>query len=317
MGTIKKIFLTGGTGFIGSTLRNRLAEDNTCHTFALSRKNDQKNSPNLTFVHGDIFDTKTYEKTLISCDVIMHLAGEININQSLSAPRALIETNLGMLFNILESLRKNDKKPLIIFTSTDRVYGKTIKRSVDETEHYTPIEPYTASKILCENLLETYYLLYKIPYIILRIDGVYGPNQPRSMFISDIIQKMITQDFIPVGNLSLQKNFVYVDDVVEAIMKAVRAPKTAQNTVYNIGGTSVSLKKIFTVTQKILEKRLNKKIHTGQDPALNRPPAIEVHPFRLSTAKAEKMLRWKTKVSLEQGLNKTINHFLTNHEKNK
>ena len=310
----KNIFVTGGSGFIGEALLAQFSKKTRYEVIALSRTKEKRRIPNVSFVKGDLFRPETYEKDLRESDAVIHLAGEININGSIETPRISIETNSAMLFNILEVLRKSKKKSLVIFTSTDRLYGKTKKRTVSEAEQITPIEPYTASKMICEILLETYSLLYGIPYIILRLDSVYGPRQPRSMFISDIIQKMITQDKILVGKLLLRKNFVYVDDVAEAILAALKTDTSLQNTFYNIGGESVSLKDVCEIAKVHIEKTLKKKISITTDLSLIRPANIEVSPFQLSTKKAQQKLRWETKVSLKSGLIKTINYFLECYE---
>lgn len=309
----RTIFVTGGTGFIGSNLLDRLEKDEKYFTRALVRTQPAKLS-SVEYINGELSSPDTYRSALLDSSAVLHVAGEININQSLTNPRKSIENNLGMLASVLEEIRIGGKKQMVVFLSTDRVYGRTRRATVTETEPLVPIEPYTAAKILCEVLLETYRLLYGIPYIILRLDSVYGPKQPRSMFISDLIQKMLSGDTIEVGDLSTKKNFVYVDDVVDAILSALETHESKQNTTYNIGGTLVSMENIAFTTQKIIEARLKKSITILSEKEQGRPASVEVRPFRLSIAKAKKGLGWQPKTSLTEGITKTITYFLHEHE---
>lgn len=305
---VKKIFVTGYSGFVGQNLIPRLVSAGFNVT-VFGRKKILKNS-GFNYVKGDLLEPKSYNKPIIKHDIIVHLASIVNVNYSLTHPQEVLSQNINMLLNILEVLRKNKKKPIIIFASTDRLYGKTKKRVVDENEIPYPMEPYTASKILCEVLLETYNFLYGIPYIILRFDSIYGPHQPEQMFVSNVIRKMMSYDEFDVGKLDVRKNFIYVDDIASSIIKAVKTPQRARNSIYNIGGGSKSLEDVLNSIRRIFSRKLNKKVKVKYDPLLVRKAGTEVNPFSLSTAKAEKYLKWKQKISLERGLEKTIDYFI-------
>ncbi|TSC87212.1 MAG: putative UDP-glucose 4-epimerase [Parcubacteria group bacterium Gr01-1014_8] len=307
------VVVSGAAGFIGSHVCRKLSAEGLNVTALL---HETATIPSVKNIRTNLLDAASVEKAIENCDVFIHLAGSIDINASLEAPRQRIEHNTSILMNVLETFRKKEMKPLIIFASTDRLYG-TYSGTVTEKKRPVPIEPYTAAKIMCETLLETYQRLYDIPYIILRLDSVYGPGQPRSMFISDVIQKMISSDTITVGALTIRKNFIYVEDVADAFLCAMRAPQKVQNAVYNIGGRSIALKQIAQTVKNLLEHRLGKTITIVSSHADTRPARIEVSPFRLSTAKANKFLSWKPRTSLKDGLEKTITHFLTHNEKDK
>jgi nucleoside-diphosphate-sugar epimerase len=306
----KKIFITGGTGFIGKNLLNFL-DGSRYQITVLARELPAENYKNIKFVRGDLIKNARWPSAIRNADAIFHLAAEIKINESFETPRAIIETNIAMTLSLLEAVRKSGKKPLIVFASTDRLYGKTKNKVVTEDEPAVPIEPYSASKLISEKIIESYHLLFDIPYIILRSDSVFGPHQSKAMFISDVIQKMVGNDTIKTGNLSVEKNFIFVDDFVEALLKAAEAPPPSQNTIYNIGGAHTSLQKVLTLVKQIIEKKTGKKIKVIVRPKLSRPAKIEVNPFRLSTKKARDMLKWEPKVSLKNGLVKTVDYFLS------
>lgn len=305
------ILVTGAGGFIGSHVVNHLAGISMFKVTGLYRTPPHHSQDHHVHI-ADLLDPETFKEQLLTCDVIVHLAGEIDINTSLNEPRARLEHNLSMLLNILEPLRQHEKKPLIVFASTDRVYGATKKATASEKDHPTPLEPYTASKLIGETLLEMYARLYDIPSITLRFDSVYGPRQPRSMFISDVICKMLTHDTITTGNLRIMKNFVYVGDVARAVERAIRAPEKARNTIYNIGGTPATLTHVLRVAQNIIETRRKVTI-TVIEQADTRPARIEVRPFRLSTARARDFLKWTPRTTLKRGLAETIDYFTQSH----
>jgi nucleoside-diphosphate-sugar epimerase len=304
----KNIFVTGATGFVGQNLVPALLKKKYS-VHVVTKKKTRMYGQNVTYHTSDL--KKEFPHVSIKdTDAIVHLASELDINQSIEMPRNRFEHNMAMTLSVLDAARKSDKKPLIVFASTDRVYGKTKRRIVTEEEPEFPIEPYTASKMTSEIAMATYANLYDIPYITLRFDSIYGPHQPKEMFISDVIHKMIENDHITTGQLSTRKNFVYVDDVVDAIVATLHAPSSAYNKIYNIGGSYSSLKDLLKIIKDIISKKLTKKITTSQDTVVRRPSKTEVNSFSLSTKKAMRLLKWRARTSLKQGLEKTVNHFL-------
>lgn len=310
----KHVLVTGGTGFVGRTLVPKLVQAGHRVT-VLGRASRSPFGKTAAYFQGDLSNPQSLRKISVF-DMVIHLASNIDINGSMERPDQMIRGNVFMLLNLLEYFRSRCEKPLIVFASTDRVYGKSRKRIVDERETPYPIEAYTASKIMGEILLETYSSLYGIPYIALRMDSIYGPHQPEQMFISNIIRKTALLDEVPVGNLvAVRKNFVYVEDVADAFLKALRAPERARNAIYNIGGEHASLKKIFDIICLLVERRKGRRIRTRFDPSLVRKSGIEVNPFRLSTKKAKHMLDWRAKKPLVKGLRLTIDWFFSTYEK--
>lgn len=303
--TRKTILVTGASGFIGRNLVRALI-DKKYIVHVLTRDTGRLWKGGVKY-HSVDAGWGFFKKSGPKFDAVVHLAGEIAINQSLETPRGRIENNLAILLSLLEAVRTSGHKPLIVFSSTDRVYGRTKRRTVTETEPAFPIEPYTASKIMGETALQTYAALYDIPYIALRFDSVYGPGQSRSMFISDVIQKMQAADHITTGPLTTKKNFVYVGDAIDAILSSITAPHTARNQAYNIGGEHASLRQIVTALQSVFRAQGN-TIIVKEEKKYLRPAKAEVNPFRLSTAKAQRMLKWRARTSLYKGLAATIEY---------
>jgi nucleoside-diphosphate-sugar epimerase len=304
----KRIIITGASGFIGRALTPLLAKSG--YEICAFGRTKPPGKERIRYYKGDLLVSGSLRNAFARVDAVVHLASIVNVNYSLQHPAEVISANLTMLLNILEEARRNNLKPLIVFASTDRLYGKTKKRTVNETEPPYPIEPYTASKMLCEIVLENYWVVYGIPYIVLRLDSVYGPAQPSRMFIPDIIRKIYSEDEIRIGDLSVYKNFVYVEDVAEAFVCALRAPRRAYNAAYNISGAHASLHDIVKRVTNFFWKKMKKKVAFRFDLSLVRQSGFEVSPFRLSTQKARRALNWRPRTDLDVGLRKTALWFL-------
>lgn len=299
-----RILVTGANGFLGRNVVSLLAERGyrvstlergvSAHKFLHHRIDLAREVPN---------------KAVRGVDAIVHLASDVSIARSLENPSAHITNNLAMTFNVLEACRALQHKPLVIFLSTDRVYGKARGRVTEQSPTY-PIEPYTAGKIMSEAVLATYANLFDIPYVALRASAFFGPHQSRRSFIADVIQKMKERDDITVGPLKSVKNFTYVGNVASAVFAALYAPRSAHNRAYNIGGRPVSLAQILALIKPIVEQKLNKRIRIHIDRSICLPQKNEIGAFTLVTASAKKTLHWKEVTSLNDGLECAVDYFL-------
>ncbi|MEK7628430.1 MAG: NAD(P)-dependent oxidoreductase [Patescibacteria group bacterium] len=299
-----RILVTGASGFLGKHVVSLLLGEGY-HVSTLGRTPSAQGLPHFQADLGH--DTPV--DAVSTMDAIVHLACDVSIARSIENPDSHIANNLAMTLAILQACRSSVHKPLVIFLSTDRVYGKASGRVTEQSPTF-PIEPYTASKIMGEVALATYANQFGIPYIAIRASAFFGPHQPRRSFISDVIQKMITEAVVVVGPLKSVKNFTYVENVAYAVLAALKAPRSAHNRTYNVGGKPVALSRVLALSKTILEKRLGKKIRMRTDRSIRLPQQNEIGPFTLSTASAHKTLRWKERTPLKAGLEKTIDYFL-------
>ena len=315
---MKKILITGGTGFIGSHLAELCIKKGYKVT-VFDRYNPNYNLGNLAgspfkekikFIFGDIRDYDSVNNAINKNDIVFHLAALIGIPYSYISPNAYLKTNVEGTYNVLESC-KNNKIKKIIITSTSEVYGSAKYIPIDEKHPLQPQSPYSASKISADNLALSYFYSFNLPVAIIRPFNTYGPRQSQRAIIPTIINQIINSKDgnIELGNLSPTRDFSYVEDTCEAFIKFINSSKSFGK-VINIGsGSQIS---IINLT-KLIAKLMNKKIKFKKSKLRIRPKPSEVQNLCASIKIAKKDLSWKPKhygsAGLSEGLIKTINWF--------
>ena len=247
---MKKILITGGTGFIGSHLAELCIKKGYKVT-VFDRYNPNYNLGNLAgspfkekikFIFGDIRDYDSVNNAINKNDIVFHLAALIGIPYSYISPNAYLKTNVEGTYNVLESC-KNNKIKKIIITSTSEVYGSAKYIPIDEKHPLQPQSPYSASKISADNLALSYFYSFNLPVAIIRPFNTYGPRQSQRAIIPTIINQIINSKDgnIELGNLSPTRDFSYVEDTCEAFIKFINSSKSFGK-VINIGsGSQISI----------------------------------------------------------------------------
>lgn len=328
----KKALITGGAGFIGSNLVFKLNEmgwkivilDN------LSRKGSSENlrwlletgrSKNLKFIEGDIRDLKTVKKAVLGTDVIFHLAAQVAVTTSVTDPREDFEINALGSFNVLEAARNFKPKPVVVFASTNKVYGemvgaviasrknyyyfKNYKRGITENFNLDLHSPYGCSKGAADQYVRDFWRIYGLPTVVFRQSCIYGPRQ---MGVEDqgwvahfAIAALFGRPITIYGDGRQVRDILFVHDLVDAYLVAVERIDRVAGQIFNIGGgyeNAVSLNQYVG----FLKKSVGLKVVVGYDNW--RPGDQKV--FISNNKKAEKMLDWKPKVGWEQGVGKMI-----------
>lgn len=311
------IGVTGAAGFIGSHLCERLlssgykviAVDNLSKG---SKSNIQTllKKKNFIFHKADIEDPKKVRRLFSNVDVVIHLAASKIPRYGGRLETLLINTKGTK--NILDAIK--NKKSKFIFASTSDVYGKNPKLPFDEGDDLVIGSPevarwsYAVSKIFDEQLCYAYWEEYKVPFVILRLFGIYGPKQHRTWWGGPqaiFIDRIISEKEIEIhGNGEQTRTFIYIDDVIEALIKSISSKK-AINQIINIGTShEISIIELAKLISKLLKKPLKIKrvpyqSFTGMkyEDVKRRTPVIK---------KAKKLLNWEPKVSLADGLIETI-----------
>ena len=310
---MKKILITGATGFIGSHLAELcvkkgfevIAFDRYNPNYNLGWLEKSKYKDDINFVFGDIRDYDSVLKTMKGCKIVFHLAALIGIPYSYLSPQAYLKTNVEGTYNILESSKHLDIEQTII-TSTSEVYGTAKYIPIDEKHPISAQSPYSASKISADQLAISYYNSFQLPIKIIRPFNVYGPRQSsRAVIPSIIIQALNNKKEIKLGNVEPSRDFTYVTDTCNAFLDILKIKNFFGNTL-NVGSNNEYT--INDIAKKILAK-LNSKANIKKETQRTRSLKSEVVRLVCDNSKILKHTQWKPMIKIEKGLDMTINWF--------
>jgi len=268
----KNILLTGAAGFIGSHLAKRLlilgckvtGLDNLNDYYEVSLKESRleelKKYDGFTFIKADISDKAVTDKIFadVKPEVVVNLAAQAGVRYSIENPQAYIDSNVTGFFNILEACRANPVEHLV-YASSSSVYGnsKKVPFSVEDRVD-NPISLYAATKKTNELMAYTYSHLFDIPCTGLRFFTVYGPYGRPDMAYFSFTRKILAGEPIKLFNYGeLERDFTYIDDIVEGIIRIIPSPPEKQNDarakVYNIGNNNpVPLKEFVSAIEEAI-----------------------------------------------------------------
>ncbi len=301
----QEVVVTGGAGFIGSNLCRTLLEQGakvTAFDNLYSGKIDfikDLMNKGLNFVQEDTRDPAALEKATKNCKVIFHLAAQTSVPFSMENPKEDCEINVVGTLNVLEAARKAGAR--MVFASSCAVYGNPEKRPTPETYPTHPIAFYGLTKLLGENYCRFYHESYGLEVVMLRIFNVYGPNCHGAIY--DFLNKLRkTPDKLEVlGTGKQSRDFVYVSDMVDALIKAATSPTVAGQAV-NIGtGTTTLVTELAKMIIDILGLEDVEIYFTG-----GQAWAGDMDITLADNSKAANILQWKPQVILREGLKKLI-----------
>ena len=321
---MKKIIVTGGSGFIGSNLVNFLIRKKFFVinldklTYSSNRyHNEKRNRRNYKLIKVDIVNKEKITKIIrkYKPKVIFNLAAETHVDRSIDGPYNFIQTNINGTFSLLESLRFLKKKkinPKLVHISTDEVYGdiKRGKRS-DENFKYDPSSPYSASKASADHLVKSYIRTYKLKAVISNCCNNYGPYQFPEKLIPKMISNIFSNKELPIyAKGKNSREWIHVNDHCEALFKLYLKGKNGES--YNVG-TGTNFRNIELV-KKILKICKNMNIKIGKKTKIRFVKDRPGHDFRyaLNNKKIFIKLKWNPKISFDKGLKETIIWYLEN-----
>lgn len=303
-----KYLVTGGAGFIGANIVESLvsAGDKVVvyDDFSTgSKKNVQDyKQTEVKVVEGDVADAKLLRKAARGCDYLLHLAGRSGIETSVDDPQAVLESAFQGTLNALIAAR-DLKVKRFIFASSCAVYGESPVLPKEETMLASPYNPYGAAALLGEELARVFYATYRLETVCLRLFNVYGPRQPITGDSAGVVARFsaaILRGETPVifGDGKQSRDFVYISDVVEAFRLACTAPK-AEGEVFNIAsGSRMSISGLINCFQQLLDKEIL--------PDTEEARASDVRHSLADTVKAQEVLGYRPRVSIGEGLAKTL-----------
>lgn len=307
----KTVLVTGGAGFVGSNLVGRVARcggkvivlDDLCSGSLdnLDRDIDYE------FVKGSVTDTALVNGLVKRVDYIAHMAAR-NIVVSTKNPREDFEVNIGGTLNVLMAAREHPVER-IVYTSSASVYGNPRIIPILEDERPLTFSPYAVSKLAGENYCYAFYETYGLPVTSVRYSNVYGPKQSPANPYCGVIAKFldtISRGRRPSvhGDGQQTRDFTYVDDAVDATLIALLSPKS-EGSVYNVG-TGIETKVVDLVA--ILSRLLGREAIPEH---IDRRDIDNIRRRVVSIEKIRTHLRWQPTVSLEEGLRRTVDWFLS------
>ena len=297
----KKILVTGGAGFVGSHIVDRLSPDNdvtVLDNFSTgSMANLAKSKDRITLVKGDVLDKELVNKQVAKAEYIFHLAAHVGNIRSLNDPYFDMNVNIGGMLNLLEACRDTGVKR-IVYSASAASFGEAMYLPIDEEHPLHPESPYAVSKLAAEKYAFAFYKVYGIPTVSVRYFNIYGPRQDTSEYanaVSIFLGKFKEGKSITIfGDGEQTRDFVYVEDVATANILAVTQPK-AVGQIFNIAtGEATSINKVADIIQQV-SGRKSERIYAPSR-------AGEVRHSRATIEKAQKMLGFNPTITLEEGL---------------
>lgn len=325
----ERVLITGGAGFIGCNLADRLilmgkrvvVLDN------LSRQGAERNllwlrerhGRAFEFVHADLRRQDDVQEALAGVDAVYHLAAQTAVTLSLRDPRRDFEDNLLGTFNVLEAARRSPRRPIVVYASTNKVYGALenvpvleletryafagLARGIDESFPLDFHSPYGCSKGAADQYVRDYYRMYELPTVVFRQSCIYGPRQ---MGIEDqgwvawfVLAALTSRPITVYGDGKQVRDLLYIDDLLEAYLLAVERIEVTQGQVYNIGGAMQNTLSVWWELRPLLEELLEQRLAA---PAFAPWRPGDQRIFVADTAKAQRDFGWAPRTSVREGL---------------
>lgn len=264
---------------------------------------DIENSPNYSFIRGDICDPAVVDKVMQNVDHVVHFAAESHVDRSIEDGSVFIRTNVFGTYTLLESAMKHGIMKFI-HVSTDEVYGSIEEGSFKETDRLTPSSPYSSSKAGSDLIAQSYYITYKLPVIITRCTNNFGPYQYPEKLIPLFITNLLENQNVPVyGTGKNVRDWIYILDHCKAIDFVLHNGSIGE--IYNIGGGVE--KTNIGITRKILAMLV--KDESMVDYVKDRPG----HDLRYSLDCSKlRELGWKPEYDFDEALAQTVEWYVEN-----
>jgi len=303
--------VTGGAGFIGSHIVDRLLRENlyvkvidNLSTGRLDNIKTHLDNKNFLFVKGDIRDGETVRKALRGIDVVFHEAAFIGGPQSVERPMFTNAVNVDGTMNLLETSREFEIKRFVLASSAS-VYGEQKVMPVKENVALHPSSPYAVSKMATELYAEFYYKTFGLETVCLRYFNVYGPRQacgPYAAAITAFVDSLLHEKPpIIYGDGEQTRDFINVKDVVEANMLA--ANEKCAGEIFNVAsGSRVTVNGLMKILQVVMDKNHVKPSYAGQRQS-------DVYHSCGDITKAREILRFEPKVTMRQGLMELVDYY--------
>lgn len=310
----KKLFITGGAGFIASTIITKFIEENEIVAYdnlsrnTLASMPELLNHPNLHLVQGDVLDMESVTRAMAGSDIVIHAAGIAGIDTVIKSPVRTMQVNMIGTANVLEAARINQVRDRVIDFSTSEVFGPMAFRSTetDQTVAGSAGEArwtYAVSKLAGEHLAHAYFREHKLPIITVRPFNVYGPGQTGEGALQIFVKRALKNENIHIDGDGAQiRAWCYVDDFVDCIIRCLENDAAVGHS-FNIGNARAVIT-ILGLANTVC-RVLNSSSHILHEPPLSADIAIRIP----NVDKTEQLLGFKARIDLEEGILRTADYF--------
>lgn len=307
----QRVLITGGAGFIGSHLTERLLSDgwqvtvfddfNDAYDPSIKRQNLVEVLDDIELIEGDIRDAVLVERVFMrgKFDLVVHLAARAGVRPSILQPKLYMTTNIEGTFNLVDACRHHEVQNFI-FASSSSVYGVNCKVPFAETDAIErTISPYAATKLACEQICSNYSHLFGMRSRCLRFFTVYGPRQRPDLAIAQFTRAMLNEKIVKrFGNGETSRDYTYVKDIVEGIVSSFD-DKGGNFEVLNLGGSATTrLCDLIAMLEELLGKKARLQELQEQ---LGDVPLTHA-----DIGKARALLGWEPQVGIREGLAKYV-----------
>jgi UDP-glucose 4-epimerase len=299
-----RILITGGAGFLGAALANRLVKEG--HTVLalddLTAGDPRRLSPAALLTRGDVRDVPKLWTLLQGVDCVYHLAARVRVPESIHYPSDYNAVNVGGTVAVMEAMRDTGVRR-VVFASSGALYGEQAHQPVHEQQLPNPNSPYGVSKVAAEYYLATLGTLYDIETVSLRVFNAYGPGQDLPPSYPPVVPQLLRQaqaggSLVIFGDGAQTRDFVFLDDVVDALVAAATATGV-NRAVINIGsGWEISINDLASCVARVSGKQISVLYNQGQAGGVSRLVA--------DVCLAEELLGWVPRTELEEGLSLTL-----------
>lgn len=309
----KTIFITGGAGFIGSTLANKLCMENRIILYDNFKRNSIQytalmDNPNIIIVKGDVLDFDNVRRSMAGADIVVHAAAIAGIDTVIVSPVKTMEVNIIGTANVLRAARINGVKERVMDLSTSEVFGSRAYHCSENDNTVTGSAgearwTYAVSKLAGEHLTNSYYKEYGLPTVTIRPFNIYGPGQTGEGALAIFVKRALKNDDIYIyGDGSQIRAWCYVDDMVDALLLALENPNAVGES-FNIGNSRAVIT-IYGLAQTVC-RILNSKSRI----LFKEPLSTDIELRVPETKKAFEILGFKARVDLEEGILRTAQWF--------
>lgn len=314
----KRVLVTGAGGFIGSHLTERLVKLGgsvraLVHYNALGSRGWLDHSPlgkTLEVVAGDVTDRDSMQQAMQGREIVFHLAALIAIPYSYQAPASYVRTNVEGTLNLLQCARDAGVE-CFVHTSTSEVYGTAQRVPIDESHPLQGQSPYSASKIGADKMAEAVQLSFGLPVVTVRPFNTFGPRQSARAVVPTIITQLLAGANVSLGKTTPTRDLNFIENTLDGFVLAGSSPAAIGKTINLGSGREIGIGDLALLIARLMDR----PIQIEREDERLRPEGSEVHRLLADNRLARELLGWEPRVSLESGLERTIEWIRQNPER--